>query len=42
MLPKHMGPFPPDYDGGGVRAAIGILSRSNRPGRLEEKQKLSS
>jgi hypothetical protein len=41
MFPKPMGPFPPDYDGG-IRAAIGILSRSNRPGRHEEKQKFSS
>jgi hypothetical protein len=41
MFPKPMGPFPPGYDGG-IRAAIGILSRSNRLGRHEEKQKFSS
>jgi hypothetical protein len=41
MFLKPMGPFPPYCDGGGC-VAIGILSRSNRPGRHEEKQKFSS
>jgi hypothetical protein len=41
MFPKPMGPFPPDYDGG-FHTTIGILSRINRLGRHEEKQKLSS
>jgi hypothetical protein len=41
MFPKPMGPFPPAYDGG-IRAAIGILSRSNRLGRHEVKKKFSS
>jgi hypothetical protein len=41
MFPKPMGPFPPDYDGG-VRAAIGVLHRSNRPEKHEDKLKFSS
>jgi hypothetical protein len=41
MFPKPMGPFPPDYDGG-VRAAIGVLHRSNIPEKHEEKLKFSS
>jgi hypothetical protein len=36
MFPTPVGPFPPNYDGG-VRAAIGVLHRSNRPGKHEDK-----
>jgi hypothetical protein len=41
MFPKPMGPFPPDYDGG-MRAAIGLLHRSKRPEKHEDKLKFSS
>jgi hypothetical protein len=41
MSPQHMVPFPPDYDGG-MRAAIGVLHRSNRPVKHENKLKFSS
>ena len=41
MFPKILGQTLPDYDGG-ARAAIRILSISNRYGRREEKETLSS
>ena len=41
MFPQPMGSFPPEYDGG-VRVAIGVLHRSNRPGKHESKLKFSS
>jgi hypothetical protein len=41
MFPKPMGPFPP-HCGGGMRAAIGVLHRSNRPEKHEDKLKFSS
>jgi hypothetical protein len=36
-----MGPFPPGYDGG-MRLAIGVLHRYNRPEKHEGKLKFSS
>ena len=40
FFPSSPGPFPIYYDGG-IRAAIGVLTRSNRPGKHESKQKNS-
>jgi hypothetical protein len=41
MFPEPPGPFPTQYDGG-MRAAIGILHRTNLAGRHEARHKYSS
>ena len=41
MSPQPICPFPPEYDGG-TQEAIGMIHRSNRPGKHEAKLKFSS
>jgi hypothetical protein len=41
IFPTPMGPFPTHYDGG-IRAAIGTICHTNRPGKHEAKQTYSS
>ena len=41
MFPTSPGPFPTYYYGG-LRAALGVLTRSNCPGKHEAKQNISS